>query len=88
MSSKVGKLNSSQDWVFSVVLSVGLGVTSSNSRNKDTAKPDCFCDLHAFFKWGGTNNSLFLRQGASFKKGWEPVAYRGTCQTTVVVRAD
>jgi len=36
--------------VISIALSVGLRITSSNCKNEDTAKSECFCDFYTFFK--------------------------------------
>jgi len=38
---------------------------SSNLKNEDTAKSDCFCDLYAFW---GANATHFYERGAGFKR--------------------
>ena len=38
-------------------------VTSSNLKDEDIAKSDCFCDFFAFLKGEGVNATLFLGKG-------------------------
>jgi len=59
--------------VFSVVLSVGLRFTSSNLKNGDTAKWDCFVIYTLFSRRRGANATLFYERGASFKNVCEPM---------------
>jgi len=59
MNSKVSKLNSKT--VFSVVLRVGLCITSSKLfENEVAAKSHCFCGFKLFVKQRGANVTLFL----------------------------
>jgi len=44
----------------SVLLSVGPRITSSNCKNEDSAKSDCFCDFYAFLKMRGCENHVIF----------------------------
>jgi len=70
MIGKVWKLNSTTECFLLCGQQAYLRITSSNFKNKDYAKSDCFCDFYAFFKtrkrWG-TNATLYLRKGCQLK---------------------
>jgi len=54
------------DWVFSVVLSVGI--TSSNLKNEAAAKSDYFCDFYPFLKWWGWERHFIFMKGVPASK--------------------
>jgi len=47
--------------------------TSSNCKNKHSAKSECFCTFYAFLNEGARTSLYFDERGASFKKGWGPM---------------
>jgi len=62
------------DEVFSVVLSAGLRITSSNLNNKDSARSESFCDFCAFSKRGGERHFIFMKGVPASKKVWKVYA--------------
>ena len=46
--------------IFGAICPVASLVTSSNLKNEDTAKSDCFCDFFACLKGRGANATLLL----------------------------
>jgi len=50
------------------VLSVGLRITSSNCRNKDTAKSDSLCDFYAICEMTGCERHFIFMKGVPASK--------------------
>jgi len=70
MNNKVWKLKSTTECFL---LQVRPPITSSNGKNKDTAKSGYFLFLRFFETRGYKRHFIFMKRGAGFVKRWEPI---------------